>query len=104
MGEKIDLGHGFSMSYIGWHPDRELNPQYERPGKPYPSIEKVGIIVHCPHQGGMCHFDIPEVREFNLSATRWTVEQWEPLTLSPSILCTECGCHGYIREGRWIPA
>lgn len=34
----------------------------------------------------------------------WTVESLEPLTLSPSLLCRVCGCHGFIREGRWVPA
>lgn len=35
---------------------------------------------------------------------RWTVESTEPLTLSPSLLCRGCGNHGWIREGRWVPA
>lgn len=34
----------------------------------------------------------------------WHVESWEPLTLSPSILCTACGNHGFVRDGRWAPA
>lgn len=33
-----------------------------------------------------------------------TVVQAEPLTLEPSSLCTACGSHGYVREGKWIPA
>lgn len=33
----------------------------------------------------------------------WTVEQSDPLTLSPSLLCRACGCHGFIRSGRWVP-
>jgi hypothetical protein len=32
----------------------------------------------------------------------WTVESQEPLTLSPSILRIECGCHGFIRDGKWV--
>jgi hypothetical protein len=31
----------------------------------------------------------------------WTVEQKEPLTLSPSIAC-DCGLHGWIRNGQWV--
>lgn len=35
----------------------------------------------------------------------WKVEQLEPLTLSPSVLCSPelggCGHHGHIRDGRW---
>jgi hypothetical protein len=34
----------------------------------------------------------------------WKVESDEPLTLSPSLLCRACGCHGFIRAGRWVPA
>lgn len=34
----------------------------------------------------------------------WDVISVEPLTLSPSILCTVCKHHGFIRDGRWVPA
>ena len=34
----------------------------------------------------------------------WTVEGDGPLTLSPSIQCPQCGHHGWIREGKWVPA
>jgi len=34
----------------------------------------------------------------------WDLVQLEPLTLSPSLLCRACGHHGFIREGRWLPA
>lgn len=36
--------------------------------------------------------------------TPWTLESWEPLTVSPSLLCMGCGAHGFIREGKWVPA
>lgn len=28
----------------------------------------------------------------------------EPLHVEPSILCSQCGDHGYLREGRWVKA
>jgi hypothetical protein len=34
----------------------------------------------------------------------WQVVSLEPLTLSPSLLCRGCGHHGFVREGRWVPA
>lgn len=34
----------------------------------------------------------------------WRLEQRELLTISPSVLCTACGFHGFIRNGRWVPA
>jgi hypothetical protein len=35
---------------------------------------------------------------------RWRVVGRHPLTLEPSLLCHTCGHHGFIREGRWVPA
>lgn len=32
------------------------------------------------------------------------IEQANPLTVSPSILCPDCGLHGFIREDRWVDA
>jgi hypothetical protein len=34
----------------------------------------------------------------------WTLVSEDPLTLSPSLLCPICGHHGFVREGRWVPA
>lgn len=28
----------------------------------------------------------------------------DPLTISPSILCPDCNTHGFVTDGRWIPA
>ena len=33
----------------------------------------------------------------------WTLHSLEPLDLTPSFLC-HCGFHGFIRQGRWVPA
>jgi len=57
---------------------------------------------------GLCGGSIPVVSIDGRSA--WTMEQREPLTLSPSILCRtqyegrEDGVHGFVRAGRWVPA
>jgi hypothetical protein len=31
---------------------------------------------------------------------------WDPVTVTvtPSILCPDCGTHGFVRNGEWIPA
>ena len=34
----------------------------------------------------------------------WQLVSEDPLTLSPSVLCLGCKLHGFIREGRWVPA
>lgn len=38
------------------------------------------------------------------SAAAWLIEQAEPLTISPSLLCTACQRHGWIKNGVWVPA
>jgi hypothetical protein len=30
------------------------------------------------------------------------IVQRDPLTIEPSILCSDCQTHGFIREGRWV--
>lgn len=103
---EIDLGHGHFLHYFAWAPDRDLNPQYDG----IPDIPKCGAqIRHAAPDGVECtsaiHFDIPEVRAvFTEDAHRWAVESWEPLTVSPSLLCMRCGDHGFIRRGKWEPA
>lgn len=34
----------------------------------------------------------------------WTLVSRDPLTISPSLLCRACGHHGFIRDGKWVPA
>jgi hypothetical protein len=86
-----------------------------------------GLIVvrRCPaSETGYCDgfltFDSPENREIdekNRAYYRekegkevpprpmWQVQSLEPLTISPSVQALhECGDHGFIREGKWVPA
>jgi hypothetical protein len=39
---------------------------------------------------------------------KWTeghdLVQESPLTVSPSLLCRACNHHGFLRDGRWVPA
>lgn len=37
-------------------------------------------------------------------AEAWTLVSLEPLHLEPSLLCRACGDHGFIRDGKWVPA
>lgn len=34
----------------------------------------------------------------------WDLVSEKPLTLAPSLLCRLCGHHGFIRDGKWVPA
>lgn len=67
-----------------------------------------GIMIQhhdCPVLGDCfagLQFDIPENED--MIEAKWRVRKWDPLTLHPSIHRVECGLHGFIREGRWVPA
>jgi hypothetical protein len=99
-----DIGDDHFLSFFGWCPDRELNPQYDG----IPDVPKAGATIdHRKPDGSLCTgaitFDTPSTRQVFPEAALWQVEAWEPLTISPSVLCS-CGDHGYIRGGRWVPA
>ena len=107
MSEIIDIGHDHTMEYTRWAPDRELNPQYAN----VPDVEKLGVLItHKKKDGSPCashaSFDCEVSRTIFKDRAIWQVISWEPLTLSPSILCLAegCGDHGFIREGKWVPA
>lgn len=107
-GRLLVLGPNHMAIYTTWSPDRDLNPQYEG----LPDVEKWGLIYrHRRPDGRWCEgaitFDGEVQRKVEPNRTnRWAVTSWDPLTLSPSLLCKADGCgdHGFIREGKWIPA
>lgn len=101
MGEVVDFGDGVTGEWIGWRPDRALNPQYVD----LPDVEKHGLILThkmpdgSPHDGFVT-IDSEVARKVFPSHARWQAQSWEPLTLTPSVLCS-CGWHGFIVDGRW---
>jgi hypothetical protein len=93
----IDLGAAHMMSWfvaygqpdqrvgaIVWHP---LTPQCSQ------------ACIDLGQCGGAVLFDVSA--NVDTTRPRWQVESWDPLTLSPSLLC-HCGDHGFIVEGRWV--
>lgn len=109
MANRIDLGHDHYVWFSAWSPDRELNPQYEG----IESVDKFGLTVEHPSKskpGEVCRagitFDTPTARQLGVRENGlWQVVSLEPETLhiEPSLLCM-CGDHGFIRNGRWVPA
>lgn len=111
--ELIDLGEGHTLRFYAWGPDRDLNPQYAG----IPDVERYGALVAHPARPddgnvtcadiGQCEGAITFAGEVQQRiaprATTWTVESWDPLTLSPSLLC-HCGDHGFVRAGKWVTA
>lgn len=46
----------------------------------------------------------PEARWDGAYITNHTIVQREPLTITASLACRDCSWHGFITEGKWIPA
>lgn len=87
----IALGHDTFYTKVFWHD------------------EWVGIHEWHPERGeyeaGFVAFTgrtMPDWRR--PGAPTWEVISEEPLTLSPSLACGQCGHHGWIRDGKWVPA
>jgi Family of unknown function (DUF6527) len=85
-----------------WH----LRPHIE--GIDWPQTDEKGD-VWCV---GYCLFAVPEADAYadaycgGQRESRWQVQSYDPLTLSPSIQCGVKGCssHGFIQQGTWVGA
>jgi len=87
----MDLGHGVLAKFYGVH-DR-------------PELGHVGILYEHPDgNGGRCWGGVSFAGANPADPRGWKVESKEPLTLSPSVLCMSCNHHGFIRDGKWVPA
>lgn len=105
----IDLGDDHALRFTCWDPDLKLNPKWAHLAD---LIREQGgrygaIVSHKKTDGSECEggitFDTDLARANGTKAPLWKVESWEPLTLSPSLLCN-CGDHGFIRNGKWVRA
>lgn len=101
----IDIGCDHSIDFVCWKPDRNLNPQYDS----IPDIERAGAsIYHKSIDGTECcgfiTLDTPDARRVFPKHKVWTVDQEDPLTINPSIMCLRCGDHGSIFQGKWVKA
>lgn len=89
--EMKDIGHGVSVELV--YDEKELaSIHYLHP--PAPGRQAPGGYEKC-------YGNVP-VKPYWPDG--WEVISVEPLTLSPSLLCRACGSHGFIRDGKWVPA
>jgi hypothetical protein len=52
---------------------------------------------------GYCHFAGKPRQYDDGGKAQWVVQSLEPLTMTPSVVC-HCGFHGWVRDGKWVPA
>lgn len=95
----LDLGEGRTLRFFIWQNEEVVAFDEYHPSLKDTQLHKAG--EECVAGG---YFDVPDCPPGIPDSQRWTVESWDPLTLSPSILCRICGNHGWIRDGKWISA
>lgn len=83
LSEPDDIGNGVTIQFV-----RSVG-----------MIEGIFWDHGCQYGRTPILFDIPENAHVPADG-KWQVENIDPLTLSPSLLCP-CGQHGFIRNGRW---
>lgn len=86
MSQSVDIGHGVTIETCVVD-DEFYGVRYEHPSAVSPTGRCSGYAPVKPH-----------------NADGWDVLQFEPLTLSPSLQCRACDHHGFITNGRWVPA
>jgi len=76
-------------------------------------VDKSGqwVAIHEWHKtpdgrwcAGYVPFEVPDGDYYVPSSPHWDVISFDPLTLAPSLQCTACPSHGFIRDGRWVKA
>lgn len=129
MSTRHDLGSGHSFTWLvadpATHPTEDARLlHWGDDAAPHGSPDHggdtlVGIIHWHPRPDGqpgdldegMCGGAVLFVRSTSPSEAQrpiWELHSLDPLHLEPSILCNAakggCGSHGWIRDGRWVPA
>lgn len=84
--EYVDIGHGVTVQ------ERRMDGVLAGLGYNHPNPD-----------GTVCKDYIP-VKSDPSDIHGWDLVSEVPLTVSPSLLCRVCGHHGFIRDGRWVPA
>lgn len=101
----LDLGNDHWLRWLSWAGSDD--PRFAH----LPPVDRYGGIILHPNRttGAPCFggiwFTSEMQRLVDPQVATWDVSSWEPLTISPSVLCGAAGCgdHGYIRDGRWMP-
>lgn len=76
--------NGTRIGFLEWHDCTAVNSDYLT----------AGSVI----------FDIPEAWAYRPEGAKWQVHSLDPLHVEPSILCRNCGNHGFIRNGKWEDA
>lgn len=109
MDDRIDIGHGVVIRFTEFVNGERSGLIREHPAgcamqgwrRADGNQGPLGDIERC---ASAVLFDTPMVRERFPNKPLHRVVLADPLTLEPSLACRACGHHGFIRDGKWVPA
>ena len=94
MRDEIDLGDGHRIVFSEYEGEKRVGANIIHPP----------VEGKCGGQGWIAFEGRSWARSFGGRIETWDVVSEEPFTISPSILCRACGDHGFVRDGKWVPA
>ena len=98
--EFVEIGHGLSAALR--MADDDMAPEGVHPG--WKNGDVLGVLLKhpCAKRGGEMTEDFIPVNY--MPSKDWKLVSREPLTMEPSVAYECCGLHGFVRDGRWVPA
>lgn len=95
--DRLDLGAGVTARRILYGPHNIWIGLVEQHPRPDTGAACSGFIL----------FGVPAADDYARhylggKDTRWEVQSWDPLSITPSVACRACPQHGYITGGRWV--
>lgn len=97
----IDIGHGLTAALRT--AEHDMAPEGSHPG--WVAGDVVGVLLthSCAKRNGEVVQDFIPVNYMG-AAHDWKLESRDPITMSPSVHYLCCGLHGWVRDGKWVPA
>jgi hypothetical protein len=98
--QPVDIGHGLTAALR--LAESDMAPEGLHPGWKAGDVLGVLLTHPCSKRDGEVVQDF--IPTGYMPSRDWNLESRDPITMSPSIAYECCGLHGFIREGRWVPA
>jgi hypothetical protein len=109
VSQEIEIGHGFTIRFYTEKNAVELMGRTTTGliiTGPAPAQCKYKKVFSAEEQTGLCGGGV-NFTNSRIAAKEgrpmWQVKSWEPLTLTPSIVCGCGGQHGFITNGQYVP-
>lgn len=96
MSARIDIGGGHEIEFVSYNGDEKaaINDYH------HSADGKTACQGFISFRGGAW----AKKFENNPDHQAWDVQSFEPLSITPSVLCRSCGDHGHITNGKWVKA